>query len=100
MAHTQDGPRIRYFCCGHFHKPGIVGDMDGEMLVNGPWVATDAYAFNAFAGYTEPSQWLHGVNPKYGITWRMAVNLRSKQEKKGPQRYKVEVDADTRFLRR
>ncbi len=44
LAHTQDGPRIRYFCCGHFHKPGIVGDMDGEMLVNGPWVATDAYA--------------------------------------------------------
>ena len=94
LAHTQDGPRIRYFCCGHFHKPGIVGDMDGEMLINGPWVATDAYAYNAFAGYTEPSQWLHGVNPKYGITWRMAVNLRSEQEKKGPQRYLIDVDAD------
>lgn len=88
LADKQAGPRIRYFCCGHFHKPGSVGDMDGEMLVNGPWLATDAYAYNSFAGYTEPSQWIHGVNPKYGVTWRMNVRLRdSEAERRGPQRY-------------
>jgi hypothetical protein len=90
LADKQSGPRIRYFCCGHFHKPGSVGDMDGEMLVNGPWPATDAYCFNSFAGYTEPSQWLHGVNPKYGITWRMDVKLRSNGPEI-PERYKIEA---------
>jgi hypothetical protein len=88
LADKQAGPRVRYFCCGHFHKPGSVGDMDGEMLVNGPWLATDAYAYNSFAGYTEPSQWIHGVNPKYGVTWRMNVRLRDiEAERRGPQRY-------------
>lgn len=91
MASKQAGPRVRYFCCGHFHKPGSVGDMDGELMVNGPWPATDAYAFNSFAGFTEPSQWLHGVNPRYGITWRMDVKLREpEKEKLGPQRYKID----------
>ncbi|REJ65609.1 MAG: hypothetical protein DWQ31_16855 [Planctomycetota bacterium] len=94
LAHAQDGPRIRYFCCGHFHKPGVVGDMDGELIVNGPWVASDAYAFNSFAGYSEPSQWIHGVNPKHGVTWRMNVNLRSDREQCGPNRYKLEFNPD------
>jgi predicted phosphodiesterase len=92
LGHTHEGPRIRYFCCGHFHKPGSLGDMDGEMVVNGPWVATDAYSYNSFAGYTEPSQWLHGVNPRKGITWRMDVKLRDQdRERLGPQRYRIEV---------
>jgi hypothetical protein len=88
LGNKNDGPRIRYFCCGHFHKPGSVGDMDGEILVNGPWLGTDAYSYNSFAGYTEPSQWLHGVNPKYGITWRMDVKLRAPGPEI-PQRYKI-----------
>jgi DNA repair exonuclease SbcCD nuclease subunit len=93
LGHTQTGPRIRYFCCGHFHKPGTVGDMDGEILVNGSWVATDAYAFNTYAGYIEPSQWIHGVNRRYGITWRLGVQLRSGNERSGPKRYKIALDA-------
>ena len=91
LGSQQEGPRTRYFCCGHFHKPGSVGDMDGEMMVNGPWPATDAYAFNSFAGYTEPSQWLHGVNPRHGITWRMDVKLRDPdREQLGPRRYRID----------
>ena len=66
--------------------------MDGEMIVNGPWLATDAYAFNSFAGYTEPSQWIHGVKPSRGITWRLAIGLRTKDDHKGPKRYKIELD--------
>lgn len=80
LQYRQEGPRTRYYCCGHFHKPGSVGDLDGEILVNGPWVGTDAYAYNKFGGYTEPSQWLHGVHPEHGITWRMNVLLRSEDE--------------------
>lgn len=85
------GPQLRYFCCGHFHKPGSIGDMDSELLVNGPWVATDAYAYNSFSGFTDPTQWLHGVHPRRGITWRLAVKLRSEGEETGPNRYHVTI---------
>jgi len=87
---VQGGTRIRYNCCGHFHTPTSIGSMDGEMLVNGPWVATDAYAYNALGAFTEPTQLLHGVNSKYGITWRLPVRLRSDNEHRGPKRYKLE----------
>ena len=92
LEHATSGPRVRYNCCGHFHKPGTVGDMDGEMIVNGPWLATDAYCFNSFAGYTEPSQWLHGVKPSHGVTWRLGVQLRGADDHKGPKRYKIELE--------
>ncbi len=85
------GPRVRYYFCGHFHKPSSLGDVDGEMLINGPWVATDAYSYNRFAGYTEPTQWVHGMNKKYGISWRLNVNLRSSREAEGPKRYIIEL---------
>jgi hypothetical protein len=88
----QDGPRVRYYCVGHFHQKGMVGAQDTETIMNGPWVATDAYAFNSLAAYTEPFQWLHGVNPKYGISWRMDVKLKdAEREARGPQRYIIDM---------
>jgi hypothetical protein len=93
LAPLQTGPRVRYYCVGHFHQKGMVGAQDTETIMNGPWVATDAFAFNALAGYTEPFQWLHGVNPKYGISWRMDVKLKDElRDARGPQRYKIGVD--------
>lgn len=84
-------PRIRYQVCGHFHKPAMIGDLDGELLINGPWLATDAYAYNKFNGYTEPSQWLHGINAEDGITWRMAVHLRNRTKyRETPSRYRID----------
>lgn len=91
---TQGGPRIRYFVMGHHHVASSLSDIDGELLVNGAWVGTDAYAYNSFAGYRKPSQWLHGVNPKHGITWRMSVNLKHEHEKLGPKRYKIDRGRD------
>ena len=82
---------IRYFCCGHFHRPGSTTEVNGEMLINGAWPATDAFAFNALGGYTEPSQLIHGVNPEYGITWRMPIKLRCDYESEGPRRYKINI---------
>ena len=82
--------RCRYFCCGHHHAASVLSDVDGELLVNGSWLGTDAFAYNALSGYREPSQWLHGVNPKHGITWRMNVQLRSAKEKEGPKRYVID----------
>jgi hypothetical protein len=85
------GQRIRYFCMGHHHVQGALADIDGELVLNGAWVGTDSYAFNRFSGYREPSQLIHGVNPKHGITWRMNVHLRTQDEAKGPQRYKIDL---------
>ncbi len=92
LAPLQDGPRIRYYCVGHFHQKGMVGNLDTELIMNGPWLATDAYAYESLSAYSSPFQWLHGVNSKYGITWRMDIRLKDEaREALGPQRYIIEV---------
>ena len=93
LSHLTDGPRIRYYCLGHFHRAAMMGDIDGEMIVNGPWVATDAYAYESLSAYTLPNQWMHGVNPKYGVTWRMDAKIKNpERELLGPQRYNIHVE--------
>ena len=86
--------RCRYFCVGHHHAASTLSDVDGELLVNGSWVGTDAFAYNSLSGYREPAQWIHGVNPKHGITWRMNVKLRHENEKSGPKRYLIDGGRD------
>lgn len=85
----QGGTRIRYNCCGHFHTPASLGGMDGAMMINGPWVATDSYAYHSFGGFTEPTQLLHGVDSRYGVTWKLPIYLRTDNEARGPQRYTI-----------
>lgn len=93
--HSMSGQqRVRYFAMGHHHVSSSLSDLDGELLVNGAWVGTDAYALNSFSGYREPTQLLHGVNPKYGITWRLPVKLRHPGELRGPKRYKIDGGRD------
>lgn len=90
-VNSMKGHRVRYFCMGHHHVQGALADIDGELVLNGAWPGTDSYSFNKFSGYREPSQLIHGVNPKHGITWRMNVHLKTPNEAKGPQRYKIEL---------
>lgn len=90
LENVREGVPIRYYCCGHFHRPGSTTEVNGEMLINGAWPATDAYAYNSLAGFTEPSQLIHGVNKNYGITWRLPVKLRCEYESTGPRRYRLE----------
>jgi hypothetical protein len=91
LNRVQGGPPIKYYCCGHFHRPGTTTEVDGELLINGSWIATDAYAYNALSAYSEPTQLIHGVNSKHGITWRLPVKLRSAQERHGPKRYRLDL---------
>ncbi len=91
LSSMQGDQRIRYFCCGHFHRPATLAQFDGELLINGPWVGTDAFAFNALGAYTEPTQLIHGVNKKYGVTWRLPVKLKSEKEHLGPTRYNIDL---------
>ena len=93
LTPLQSGPRIRYCCVGHFHQKGMVGSGDTELIMNGPWISTDAYIYESFGGYTEPFQWLHGVNSKYGISWRLDLKLKDKdREAEGPCRYKIDLE--------
>lgn len=87
LENVRQGVPIRYYCCGHFHRPGSTTEVNGEMLINGAWPASDAYSYNSLGGFTEPSQLIHGVNKKYGITWRLPVKIRCDYEHKGPRRY-------------
>lgn len=99
LGAVQGGPQIRYFCMGHHHVAATLSDINGELLVNGAWPGTDAYSFNSFSGYREPVQMMHGVNPKYGITWRMNVKMKTEYELDGPRRYKIDGGRDIGPLR-
>jgi transcriptional regulator with XRE-family HTH domain len=84
------GINTQIYACGHFHRSATLADKKGELLINGAWPATDAYSFNRFSGYREPSQWLHGVDPKYGITWRINLKMKHPDELMGPKRYIID----------
>ena len=94
LGAAAGGQRVRYYCVGHHHSASTLSDIDGELMINGAWLGTDPFAYNSLSGYQEPSQWLHGVNPKHGITWRMKVQLRSDKEKEGPKRYLIDGGRD------
>ena len=91
---AMTGQRPRYFVAGHHHTLSTLSDIDGEMLVNGSWVGTDPFSYNALAGYREPAQLFHGVNPKYGVSWRLHVKLKAENERKYPSRYLIDGGRD------
>lgn len=78
---------INYYCFGHFHNAATQAALSGETIINGSWVACDPYSYNSITAFTEPSQWIHGVHKKYGVSWRLNVKLRSEREHLGPKRY-------------
>jgi hypothetical protein len=94
LNNMQGGLRTRYFVMGHHHVSAALADVDGELLVNGSWLGTDPFAYNALAGYREPTQLLHGMNAKYGATWRLPIKMRSEGETRGPKRYKIDGGRD------
>lgn len=81
--------KTKYFGFGHFHQPSTLANLDGEIIINGSFVATDPYAFNAITAWGSPSQWLMGVHRENGISWRLNVKLRTEREVLGPARYSV-----------
>ncbi len=81
--------KINYFCFGHFHNAAILTNLNGEVIINGSWIATDPYAVNAITAFTEPTQLIHGVHKDHGVSWRLHVKLRTGREHLGPNRYSV-----------
>lgn len=83
--------RFHYYCFGHFHNIATQPVLDGETLINGSWTATDPYAFDGLAVYSEPSQLLHGVHKDRGISWRLHIKLKTSREHLGPNRYVINL---------
>lgn len=83
--------RVHYYCLGHFHTPAMQAALDGETLINGAWLATDPYVYEKLSSFSEPSQWLHGVNKKRGISWRLNMKLRTPREHLGPNRMVINL---------
>lgn len=90
MTQAAGIPPIRYHLMGHFHRASSLGDLNGEVLINGPWVACDPYSYNAFSGFSLPTQWMFSVHPNHGITWRLGVHPRNENQfLERPTRYKI-----------
>jgi len=88
---ATQGQQIKYYAMGHFHNPATQDNLLGETIINGSWVATTPYVYNSMSTFNEPSQLIHGVHDHHGISWRLKVRLRHKDEVKGPKRYKVTI---------
>ncbi len=83
--------KIGYYIFGHFHQASTLAVLDGETIINGTWVATDPYAYESLSVFSEPSQWLFGVNSQRGISWRLNMKLRTEREHLGPDRYTIKL---------
>lgn len=79
---------VHYFVSGHFHTPGEVSVSGGATLIgNGAFLACDPYSVQALEEANEPSQMIFGVHRHHGVTWRLPVKVRTRDEGAGPQRY-------------
>lgn len=75
---TVTGQVPNYYLFGHFHNMASQQHTTGETIINGSWSATDEFALEGLGAYSEPYQWLMGVHPTYGLTWRLPIKLRKK----------------------
>jgi len=83
-----------YMVLSHFHQSGMVDAVKGEFIMNGTWKGGDEYALGALSVVANPRQFLFGVHPKRGITWRYAMSLN--QGKHYDDRYKVNAYGELR----
>jgi len=84
-------PPAQYHVIGHHHIAASLQDVDGELLVNGAWLGTDPYAYNAFTGYRAPTQLLFSVDDD-GIDLRKYVAMRSEDDTTRESRYQIDSE--------
>ncbi len=87
---SQD-KKINYYCFAHFHNPAMQAALNGETIINGSWIATSPYVYESLSSFNEPSQWLHGVHKTFGVSWRLNMRLRTKDEHLGPSRFHINL---------
>lgn len=89
--HASRNLFIHYFVYGHYHTATQLTNLgNSKTFINGAWYRTDPFLLS-LGLQNEPSQWLHGVSAKRGITFRYEVWL-CDQKKKQPERYGSVID--------
>lgn len=82
--------KVNYLVTGHFHTEGTVRVSGGATLIgNGAFLACDPYSYQGIEEAGVPCQVIFGVHKRNGVTWRLPIAIRTKDEKKGPQRYRI-----------
>jgi hypothetical protein len=62
---------------GHFHASATTPLTSGEKIINGCWPGVSMYAAKKIRARSFPEQWIFGVHPRRGITFRYKLQLRS-----------------------
>jgi hypothetical protein len=62
---------------GHFHASATTPLTSGEKIVNGCWPGVSMYAAKKMRVRSFPEQWIFGVHPRRGISFRYKIQLRS-----------------------
>jgi len=75
QANFRDEIKLSYFLFGHFHSPGYMTFNQAQIVFNGSFVTDDKFAEEKLGVSSDPKQMLMGVHPKYGVSWRYALDL-------------------------
>ena len=86
-VHSSQGRQLHYFVMGHFHSRAITEHPAGEVIMNGTWRATDEFSYDSLGLVTKPSQLLHGVSKRYGVSFRFPLYMKFDGDTNGPKRY-------------
>jgi len=74
-----------YFILGHFHASAIIpGSGYSEKIINGCWPGGSSLVKKIQVA-SLPEQWIFGVHPRQGITFRYKLKLQNPEEIKSPE---------------
>ena len=78
----RDATPVDYAVIGHHHTEGFTTGNGVGFICNGAWLGTDPYAYQKMGVAGTPSQWIFGVHKDHGATWRLPVQLATRDNAK------------------
>jgi len=69
------GKKFHYLTIGHFHVCSSLDWNELEIFVNGAFITDDQWVYKKYGLSNSTSQWLFGVHPRQGISFRYKVRL-------------------------
>jgi len=81
------GEIIDYVLLAHFHRAATLDKVHGEKIMNGSFMKGNEFVLGACATMSQPKQWIFGIHPKKGITFRFPIVL---DQTEGEVRYLLE----------
>lgn len=85
--YAPHGKIIHNIILGHFHTPGSIADVAGEIIINGSFKGVDEFSMGKLGTGNFPAQWYFGTDPDKGITSRYLLHLNGVGT---PERYTYE----------